>query len=237
VAEAQDASFAHGQDGLGDSGYPSSGRKVDGEHAVDALIRLVNASPGELTLVTLGPLTNLALATRLDPTLPDKVAHLVVMGGAIRGMGPMGGAEFNVYTDPEAAATVLNAWSELTLIALEPIMDHYLTAEQMETLITTDSPRAEFFRRISSGYVEIVHQMMGRQMMVWCDPLAVAVTLEPDIVLKAQKHHVQVELAGHHTRGHTMVDWFSRTGQEPNANIALEMDTERFLELLQAAVR
>jgi purine nucleosidase len=238
VTERLDASFAHGQDGLGDSGYPPSGRKVAGEHAVHALIRLVNASPGELTLIALGPLTNLALATRLDPTLPDKIARLVVLGGSIRGMGTIvPAAEFNVYADPEAAAVVFDAWPGLTLVAWEPIMDHYLTAEQMETLVTIDSPRAEFFRRISGGFIEIVHQILGRQIMVWCDPLAVAVALEPDIVLKAQKHHVQVELAGYHTRGHTTVDWFNRTGQEPNANLALEMDTERFLELLQAAVR
>jgi purine nucleosidase len=238
VAQALDASFVHGQDGLGDSGYPPSGRKVAGEHAVHALIRLVNASPGELTLVTLGPLTNLALATRLDPTLPDKVARLIVLGGSIRGMGNIvPAAEFNIYADPEAAAIVFDAWSGLTLIALEPMMDHYLTAERMETLMTTDSPRAEFFRRISRGYIATAQQILGMQGMVWCDPLAVAVALEPDIVREAEKRYVQVELAGYHTRGHTTVDWLNRTGQEPNANLVLEMDTERLWELMQAAVR
>jgi purine nucleosidase len=103
--------------------------------------------------------------------------------------------------------------------------------------LATDSPRAEFFRRISRGYIAVLQQMLGRQVMVTCDPLAVVVALEPDIVRKAEKRYVQVELAGYHTRGHTTVDWLNRTGQEPNANLALEMDTERFLELLQAAVR
>jgi purine nucleosidase len=238
VAEALDASFVHGKDGLGDSGYPPSKRKVAEEHAVHALIRLANASPGELTLVALGPLTNLALATRLDPTLPDKYERLIVIGGSIRGMGNIvPAAEFNVYADPEAATIVFDAWSGLTLISWEPILDHCLTAEQMETLLATDSPRAEFFRRISRGYIAVLQQMLGRQVMVTCDPLAVVVALEPDIVRKAEKRYVQVELAGYHTRGHTTVDWLNRTGQEPNVNLVLKMDTERLWELMQAAVR
>ena len=73
--------------------------------------------------------------------------------------------------------------------------------------------------------------------MMVIDPLTVMVALEPEIVREVEKRYVQVELAGNHTRGHTTVDWLNRTGQEPNANLALEMDTERFLALLQEAIR
>jgi len=105
VGDAVDAGHIHGEDGLGDSGYPPSARQVADEHAVNALIRLANEWPGELTLVAIGPLTNVALATRLDPMLPQKYARLVVMGGSIRGVGNVTtAAEFNVYADPEAAA-------------------------------------------------------------------------------------------------------------------------------------
>jgi purine nucleosidase len=108
--DTPDASFVMGQDGLGDSGYPPSKRKVADEHAVYALIRLGNASPGELTLIAIGPLTNVALATRLDPMLPQKYRRLIAMGGSIRGLGNITpAAEFNVYTDPEAAAIVVDA--------------------------------------------------------------------------------------------------------------------------------
>jgi purine nucleosidase len=238
VAEALDASYVHGKDGLGDSGYPPSKHEVADEHAVHALIRLANASPGELALIALGPLTNLALATRLDPTLPEKYERLVVMGGAIRGTGNVTpAAEFNVYADPEAAAIVYDAWPGLTLISWETTIDHCLMAEQIETLMAMDSPRAEFFRRISRGTIKTIQQFLGRQVMTTPDPLAVAVALEPDIVRKAERHYVQVELAGHHTRGHTTVDWLDQTGQEPNVNLVLEVDTERLWELMQAAVR
>ena len=101
----------HGADGLGDCHFPPSTRPVEAEHAANALVRLANEAPGELTLVSLGPLTNLALAVNLDPDLPGKYRRLVVMGGAVRATGnmPRPSTEFNVACDPEAAAVVLAA--------------------------------------------------------------------------------------------------------------------------------
>jgi len=238
VRDAVDASHIHGADGLGDSGYPPSPRQVEDEHAVNALIRLANESPGELTLVAIGPLTNVALATRLDPTLPQKYERLVVMGGSIRGVGNVTtAAEFNAYADPEAAAVVFDAWPGLTLVSWETAMDHSFSAAQVEALLSADSPRAEFFRRITHRSIGVLEKTVGRKTLLEPDLLAVAVALEPDIVLKSETHHVRVELVGKHTRGHTSVDWLDSTGQEPNVNLVLEMDTERLWELLQAAVR
>ena len=238
VGDVVDAGYFHGADGLGDSGYPLSPRLVEDEHAVNALIRLANESPGELTLVAIGPLTNVALATRLDPTLPQKYARLVVMGGSVRGVGNITtAAEFNAYADPEAAAVVFDAWPGLTLVSWETTMAHPFSAEQVEVLLSVDSPRAEFFRRITLRSIGVLEQILGRKELLAPDLLAMAVALEPDIVRQVETHYVQVELAGKHTRGHTTVDWFDRTGQEPNVNLVLEMDTERLWKILQSAVR
>jgi purine nucleosidase len=237
VGDTVDASHFHGQDGLGDSGYPPSPRQVAGEHAVNTLIRLANESPGALTLVAIGPLTNVALATRLDPTLPQKYQRLVIMGGSIRGVGNITtAAEFNVYADPEAAAIVFEAWPGLTMVAWEPTVAHGFSAEQVEFLLSVDSPRAEFFRRISLQSINTYKQTPGRKPLLEPDLLAVAVALEPDIVRRAEAHHVRVELAGRYTRGHTTVDWSDDTGHEPNVNLVLELDSGRLWELLQAAV-
>jgi purine nucleosidase len=238
VGDAVGASYFHGADGLGDSGYSPSPRRVEDEHAVNALIRLADASPGELTLVAIGPLTNVALAARLDPALPEKYARLVVMGGSIRGVGNItAAAEFNVYADPEAAGVVFDAWPGLTLVSWETTMAHGFSAEQVTVLLSTDSPRAEFFRRITRRSLSVTEQLVGREAFLAPDLLAVAAALEPDIVRKAEAHYVQVELGGRHARGHTTVDWLERTGQEPNVNLVLEMDRERLWELLRAAVR
>jgi purine nucleosidase len=103
-------------------------------------------------------------------------------------------------------------------------------------LLALDSPRAQFFRRISRRSIDVTERTFGQRTLSAPDLLAVAVAIEPDIVLEAEMHHVRVELAGQYTRGHTTVDWRDRTGKKANVNVALTLDAERLWELLWAAV-
>lgn len=227
----------HGKDGLGDAGYPPSTRAVESEHAVQALIRMADEAPGELTLAAIGPLTNVAMAVRLDPELPSKYKNLVVMGGAIRGMGnATPAAEFNFYADPEAVAIVFEAWPELTLISWETTMAHGMTPEQLDVLMSAETPYGEFYRRTSENTVAYLSQVLGNKLMLEPDLLAIVAAIEPDIVTKAETHAVQIELAGQFTRGQSTVDWWDRSGQTPNVNLVLEMDRERLWALLQLMV-
>ena len=224
--------ISHGQDGLGDSGYPASGRQPELEHAALALIRLADRYPGQITLVALGPLTNLALATRLDPGLPRKFRRLVVMGGAIRGMGNSWtpASEFNFYVDPEAAAIVFQHWEGLELISWETTLDHGLSPQQVEQLTGISSPLAKFFRRtIQNRYLK---QVPGRLQLFEPDPLAMAVAIEPEIVRRIETRPVKVETTGLLTRGQSVVDWFGWSEWTPNARLVLEVDKSRFQELL-----
>jgi purine nucleosidase len=131
--------------------FPASTRPVEAEHAALALTRLGRASPGSLTLVTIGPLTNLALALTLDPDLPRRYRRLVVMGGAVRGTGnmPSPSTEFNMRSDPEAAAIVLGRWPELTLVPWETVMRYPIALERLEELTAGPGRRALFLRRIT----------------------------------------------------------------------------------------
>src|SRR5258706_6444648 len=124
VVESRDASYVHGTDGLGDAGFPESKRKPESEHASNALVRMANESPGEITLVAIGPLTNLAVALRLDPDLPSKFKKLLIMGGAIHSRGNVENvtAEFNIWADPEAAHVVLTSWPVLSILSWETTM-------------------------------------------------------------------------------------------------------------------
>ena len=111
VFAAEDASYVHGRDGFGDIGYEPSQQRPESEHAALAILRESHAHSGQLLLVTLGPLTNLALAVRLDPSLPSRIGRLVVMGGAVTGKGNTSiAAEFNIAFDPEAAAIVFESF-------------------------------------------------------------------------------------------------------------------------------
>lgn len=235
----EDAAFVHGEDGLGEAGLPAPTRTVEKEHAANALVRLANENPGELSLVAIGPLTNVALATRLDPDLPKKYKELIIMGGAIYAQGNTVNttAEFNIYFDPEAAYVVFDAWPELTMISWEATMAHPITPDKLAQLKNNDNPRGQFFDAISAKVIKFIKEVMGRDALFGADPLAMAVALEPEIVTKMAKHYVHVERMGGASRGQTIVDWNNRSGHEANANIVLEVDEERFFEMFYAAVQ
>lgn len=239
VVPAEDAAYVHGSDGLGDCGFPASSRLVEGEHAALALVRLATEAPGELTLVAIGPLTNIAVALKLDPTLPQKFRQLVVMAGAIyaRGNTPNLPAEFNVFADPEAAHVVFESWPDFTLCSWETTIAHSFDEAALQKWLSLATPRGQFFQRITAKTIEFIAGAWGRPILFGADALAMAVAMEPAIVTKAEKHHVMVELHGQHTRGQTVVDWRDRSGRPANANIILEVDHGRFLELMEMGLQ
>ncbi|MEM9374258.1 MAG: nucleoside hydrolase, partial [Planctomycetota bacterium] len=153
---AENAARVHGEDGLGDVAWPASDRPVATEHAAAAIVRMATESPGELTLVAIGPLTNVAMALRLDPTLPEKIGRFVVMGGAVTGQGNVltGCAEFNVYTDPEAARIVFEEWPDFELVDWEATLRHGYPAETVDGWRDAGDDRAAFYHAIS-GRVRI----------------------------------------------------------------------------------
>lgn len=239
ILPAENAAHVHGEDGLGDVGFPPSARPVEKEHASVALARMADEAPGDLTLVAIGPLTNVAVALKIDPDLPRKFKRLVIMGGAINARGNTTNisAEFNIFADPEAAHVVLAAWPEFSLVSWETTMAHGFSAELVNKWLALDTPRARFFQQISARVLDFITNVLGRPMLFGADGLAMAVAVEPEIVLKAEKHHVTVELNGRYTRGQTTVDWQDRSDHPPNANIILEVDQQRFIQLMESALQ
>jgi purine nucleosidase len=236
VRAAESAAFVHGADGFGDIGYTPSVRRSESEHAVEAILRLSHAHAGNLVLVALAPLTNVALALKLDPTLPQRVARLVVMGGAVTGRGNTSTAvEFNLGFDPEAAHIVFGAWPRLELVDWELVTRHGIAWDAIERWLSAAKPRARFFAAISRK-MRVFSRARGRSRMLLADPLAMAVALEPDIVTQTAEHHVAIELDGAHTRGATIVDWDNRSGRAPNARIVRAVDQERFEALVASAL-
>jgi purine nucleosidase len=236
VRAAEDAAFVHGLDGFGDTGYTPSPRRVESEHAAHAILRLSHEFAGQFVLVAMAPLTNLALALRLDPTLPQRVARLVLMGGAVTGRGnTTTSAEFNIGFDPEAAHIVFASWPRIELVDWELVARHGIAFETMERWLAADNPRARFFAAISRK-TRAWTRTRGRPKLLVADALAMAVALHPDIVTRAEEHHLAIELDGKLTRGATIVDWENRGGQAPNARIALDVDQARFEALVASAL-
>jgi purine nucleosidase len=202
-----------------------------------ALLRLTRERPGELTLVALAPLTNLALALRLDPTLPQRVRRLVVMGGAVTGHGNTGKipAEFNIGFDPEAAHVVFEGFPEFDLVDWEATLRHAFDDAEFDQWLAAGDKRADFFGKIF-GTARAYNASHDRHGVVAADALAMAVAIDPAIVIRSERRHVAVELDGRLTRGATVVDWAGRLGRPANANVVLELDRERFAALIRGAL-
>lgn len=237
VRPAADAAFVHGADGFGDTGFTPSSRRAADEHAVMAILRLSRAFPGQLTLVALGPLTNLALALRIDPELPSRFARLVIMGGAVNGRGNTHRvpAEFNIGFDPEAAHVVFSNWPKFDLVDWEATVRHGLDYAEFAQWLRVDSPRARFYAAISRRTCDWA-QAQGRVRLYSADALAMAVALDPDIISEARECHAGIELDGNLTRGASVVDWEGRLQQPANARIILGVDQARFEARIQAAL-
>lgn len=225
---APHAAFVHGEDGFGDTGYAPAAGPAQAEHAALAILRLSHVHAGRLLLVALGPLTNLALALRLDPTLPDRVARLVVMGGAVTGHGNMTpAAEFNVFFDPEAAHVVFSAFPRFELADWEAVLRHGFPHADFEDWLRSGSTVAAFYDGISAHTRRWAAGHRGDR---WhsADALAMALALEPGGALELEERPVAVELSGAHTRGATIVDWDRRGGAPDNAAILMAYDQPRF---------
>lgn len=238
VLPADDAAFVHGEDGFGDVGHTPALRGAETEHAALAMIRLARERPGELTFVMLAPLTNLALALKLDPGLPQRVQRLVVMGGAVTGRGnlPRTPVEFNIGFDPEAAHIVFSSWPTLELVDWEATMRHGFAFAQFEDWIARDDARAQFYAGISGKTRAYMQRSRDPDHWHAADALAMAVALEPGQVEEWAERHVEVELHGTATRGATVVDWDQRNGRRPNTRIALRFRQQRFEQLMAQAL-
>ena len=233
---APDAANVHGNDGFGDVGYAPAARNADAEHAALALLRLSHEHAGKLLLVALGPLTNIALALQLDPSLPERIGRFVVMGGAVSAHGNItAAAEFNIAFDPEAAHIVFQTFPHIDLADWEAVIAHGFLHDRAEQWLKAGSARADFYERIS---LQTRNWSADRRGDHWhsADALAMAWALQPEGALEVLERPVAVELAGTLPRGATVVDWNRQQGLPDNVSLLMRYDQARFEGLIQAAL-
>jgi inosine-uridine nucleoside N-ribohydrolase len=233
---ARDAAYVHGRDGFGDTGYEAASRLPANEHAALAILRLSHEHAGRLLLVALGPLTNLALALKLDPSLPSRVARCVVMGGAVTAHGNITpSAEFNIAFDPEAARIVFEGFPHIDLCDWEATLDHGLLHADVDRWLSADSPRARFYQAISRQTRAWAGERRGSH---WhsADGLAMAFALAPEGALETAERPLDVETEGRYARGSTIIDWRREGGQPDNVRILQRYEQTRFEALVEAAL-
>jgi inosine-uridine nucleoside N-ribohydrolase len=219
----REASQWHGVDGLGGATLPES-RRTALDDGVGYLIDRVLSEPGQLTLVALGPLTNLALAVRRQPEFVRAVREIVLMGGAARPPGnvtPV--AEFNIYADPEAAAVVFTQPWRLTMVGLDVTSRVQLTRLDRDALTSRTSPEATLVCEVTRRLFDA----RGQTSMALHDPLTVAVAVDPSLVTTVETD-VVVETRGEHTLGQTVADLRVRPRASAiTTRVCLDVDVAR----------
>jgi purine nucleosidase len=245
------AEFWHGKNGLANIELPPSKCKVDSRWGPDLIIEMVHAAPHEITLVPVGPLTNIALAVEKDPSIVPLVKEVILMGGAITGGNSTAAAEANIYNDPEAAQIVFQAGWPLTMVGLDVGDKTLLSPQYLEQLGQTHGPVNDFIYQVAHYLIDLSAKF-GFSGAPMYDPLAVGVAIDATLV-RAPPMHVDVETRGDFTRGetvanrHNMVERNVLQGDrymvegvdkvEPNAKVCVDVDADRFLQLFVSRIR
>jgi purine nucleosidase len=241
------AAYVHGENGLAGVEFPVPTIKPVAEHAVDLIVRLARQYPGEITLVPIGPLTNIALALRSAPELAQIIPQIVLMGGSFSGGNVTPAAEFNFYVDPEAAAMVFDSGIPITMVGLDVTRKVVLTEERLRRLEANTNRVSLAAARIARSLMETHKKSGSESWPVLNDPLAVSVMLDPAI-LTLKDYRVEIETCGTLTAGESVgyKHGEARTsaplrnsGEGPaekefgfNCKVAIEVDVSRFFDLL-----
>ena len=245
------AEFWHGKNGLANIELPPSKCKVNSRYGPDLIIELVHAAPHEITLVPVGPLTNIALAAEKDPSIVPLVKEVILMGGSITGGNVNAAAEANIYNDPEAAQIVFQAGWPVTMVGLDVGDKTLLSKRHLEQLAQTHGPVNDFIYQVASYLVDLSAKF-GSTGTPMYDPLAVGVAIDSTLVT-APAMHVDVETKGEFTRGETVANRHGAVERnvlhgdryiiegldkvEPNAKVCVDVDAERFLQLFVSRIR
>jgi purine nucleosidase len=198
---------------------------------VDYLIQKAREFPGKLSLIAIGPLTNLAMAIRRDPAIIEAFREVIIMGGAIRHEGnttPL--AEFNTYVDPHAAHIVYHAGLPITLVPLDVTYQCVFTQTDVERLLKEKSPIADFIADATRFYMDFHDDFQSIKGCVINDPLALALSFKPDLV-DLEDLYVDVDLSGGVSMGKTFADFYDMEKQVPNMRVALDVRPRAFMDL------
>jgi purine nucleosidase len=221
----------HGDSGLGYATLAPSPAAPAAEHAIDLLIREILAAPEQITLVAIGPLTNIALALRKEPRIVQAVRQVIIMGGALRVEGnttPL--AEFNIYADPHAAHIVLHSGLPMVLLPWDITRDILLTQDQVARLATFESPLTRFVAEATRFYIDFHLAHFGYAGCAINDPAAVALAFAPDLA-QTTPLYVDVEIASELSMGKTVGDFLGTLERPANVQLVTAFDTARFLGL------
>ena len=224
------AAYVHGETGLDGPTLPEPQGAPVGQHAVDFLAERILDCDRTVTLVPVGPLTNIALLLARHPEAAANVERIVIMGGAVAEGNVTSAAEFNIYVDPEAAWRVFHSGLPVTMVGLDVTHKALMMPSHVERLRASGDV-GRFVAELHDFFVQYHERTYGTEGAPIHDAVAVAQVLRPGIV-ETLPRHVDVDCESRLCRGRTVVDLWRRTGEEPNADVGVGIDADAFLKLL-----
>jgi purine nucleosidase len=231
------AEETHGDTGLGHAILPPPVVTTVQENAANLIIKIVNANPGEITILCIGPVTNLALALLKEPSLRKKIKNVVSMAGAIHYPGnATPSSEYNVFCDPESFDILLRSGIDLTIVPLDVTYQCLFTKDHVARLKGARPDIAEFIDRSTAFYMEFHAEYQGIQGCAINDPLAAAILVKPELV-SFRDYYVDIELHGEFTTAKLSADHFGASGKAANAKVAMEVDVEGFMDFFIERVK
>jgi purine nucleosidase len=227
----QGGAAVHGDNGLGGAELPAPSRSADAARAADVIVDRIMASPGEITLIAVGPLTNVALATRLEPRIVENIHQLIIMGGAATVPGNASAvAEANIHNDPEAAQIVFEAGFPLTMVGLDVTLQAIITPEEIDVIRAKGGAVGGFIQAISARYGDQYARRSGRMGFPMHDSAAVLYAIDPGY-FQTERWHVQIETQSDRAAGMVIADRRGRLEPAPNTDVCLGIDADRFVSL------
>ncbi|SFL14433.1 purine nucleosidase [Halogranum rubrum] len=238
VKDHEFADYVHGEGGLGGDLFPDTGIESADGYGPDAIVQMARDNPGELTLLCIGPLTNVALACRQEPELGELLDEVWVMGGAVNTLGnDTPSAEYNFWVDPDAAKVVVDEL-DVTLVDWGVCMEYgAFGPEILDRIDDIDTPFAEFYRTITSHVREFTREQQGIDAVTQPDSLAAALMIAPELRGEVGHYYVDVDEREGMTRGHSLVDENGVLDEEPNTHVVESLDADRFAEMSLAMLR
>ena len=232
VKELVTAEYVHGPTGLDGADLPPPTIHESPGHAVDRIVEIVNSSSEKVTVCTLGPLTNVALALIRDPKIADNIDKIVSMGGGFfEGGNTTPAAEFNIYVDPHAAHVVFSSGVPLVLMPLDVTHKALTTPDRLQRFADLGTPAGKATAGMLDFYDRWDIAKYGMPGGPLHDPTVIAYLLQPEL-FKGKEVHLEVDVAPGPTLGMTVIDWWGVTENTPNALVMNEIDSDGYFDLL-----
>lgn len=226
----------HGESGLDGPIFSPLVRKAESKHAIQYIIDTLMNSDGDITLVPVGPLTNIAVAMRMQPAILPKIREIVLMGGAYGTGNFTPSAEFNIYADPEAARVVFTSGVPLVMMGLDLTNQTTCTADVISRIKKVGGPAGELFSDIMSFTLKTQYENYGLAGGPVHDATCIGYLINPD-AFKMQDMYVEIDVNNGPCYGRTVCDELGVTGKQPNTKVGMTIDTKWFWDLVEECVR